>query len=67
MFTSEQIYGVVMANLSAIMENQIFQALRRRRSRPKIAKHGGLAAQAATIADLDHHTKKGKSSADDDK
>jgi hypothetical protein len=33
----------------------------------KIAKHGGLAAQAATIADLDHKSKKGKSTADDDK
>jgi len=33
----------------------------------RIAKHGGLAAQAATIADLDRHTKKGKSTADDDK
>jgi hypothetical protein len=33
----------------------------------KIAKHGGLAAQAATIAELDHKSKKGKGSADDDK
>lgn len=31
----------------------------------KIAKHGGLASQASVIADLDHHTKKGKSDGDD--
>jgi hypothetical protein len=33
----------------------------------KIARHGGLAAQASVIADLDHKTKKGKGSSDDDK